>query len=475
LENFVARHGLWSNAQADAAADVHAAVGDMGAGLGVVRFAFVDAHGVLRGKTLVAEEAARVLRQGVTATTTMLLKDLSGRTAFPVFAGSGDPVLQGAGDMVMVPDPTTFRVLPWAPHTGWVLCDLYLPDGTPHPFSTRALYRRALDRLAARGLRYVAGLEVEFHLLKLAGEQPSLDESGPPGPAPAVELLNNGYQYLTELRYDELDPLLEILRGQLEALDLPLRSLEIEFGPSQVEVTFAPTEGMAPADLMILFRSATKQVFRRQGYHASFMCRPKLPGVVSSGWHLHQSLRDSDGGNAFVDPRAALSVLGQKFLAGLLAHAAPAAAFSTPTLNGYKRYRTGSMAPDRAVWARDNRGVMVRVLGGPGDGATRLENRVGEPGANPYLYMASQIVSGLDGIDRGLDPGPSADTPYAADAPLLPRSLMESLAALRASDCLREGCGTSFLDYFVRLKEAEINRFLSDVTDWEHREYFALL
>ena len=97
--------------------------------------------------------------------------------------------------------------------------------------------------------------------------------------------------------------------------------------------------------------------------------------------------------------------------------------FTTPTINGYKRYRSYSLAPDRAIWGRDNRGVMIRVLGGAGDAATRLENRIGEPAANPYLYMASQILSGLDGVDRKLDPGPSADTPYETKAALLPKTL----------------------------------------------------
>jgi glutamine synthetase len=401
----------------------------------------------------------------------MLLKDLSGRTVFPVFQAGGG----GAGDMVMVPDPTTFRTLPWAPHTGWLLCDLFYPDGTPHPYSTRALMRGALDRLAVRGWVFCAGLEVEFHLLRLAGAQPAAGEGGPPGPPPTVSLLNNGYQYLTELRYDAIDPLMEVLRANLQALRLPLRSMEIEFGPSQVEVTFAPMQGLEAADTMLLFRSAVKQVCARHGYHASFMCRPKLPGAVSSGWHLHQSVVDAaTGENLFADP-AGLSDIARGWLGGLLRHARGAAAFSTPTINGYKRYQPNAMAPDRAVWARDNRGVMVRVLGQPGESATRLENRVGEPAANPYLYMAAQIVCGLDGIDAQTDPGPPTEVPYAAEAPLLPRSLMEAVVALRDDACLSDGFGAAFVDYFARLKEAEIARFLADVTDWEHREYFALL
>jgi glutamine synthetase len=117
---------------------------------------------------------------------------------------------------------------------------------------------------------------------------------------------------------------------------------------------------------------------------------------------------------------------------------------------------------------------MVRVLGGPAIPGTRLENRVGEPAANPYLYMASQIVCGLDGLERGLDPGPSADKPYETTAPLLPRSLREALSALDESQVLRAGLGDFFVDYYLHLKQAEIDRFELEVSDWEQREYFSL-
>jgi glutamine synthetase len=227
---------------------------------------------------------------------------------------------------------------------------------------------------------------------------------------------------------------------------------------------------------MILFRSAVKQICRRQGYHASFMARPKLANLASSGWHLHQSLRDRRSNlNAFTShDKEPVSRLGRNFLAGLLSHARAAAAFTTPTINGYKRYRSHSLAPDRAVWGRDNRGVMIRVLGGTGDPAARLENRVGEPAANPYLYMASQIVTGLDGMERMLDPGPSADTPYEAPALHLPKSLDDALRALRNDACLADGFGRNFIDYYVRIKEAEIARYQAEITDWEQREYFDL-
>ena len=158
----------------------------------------------------------------------------------------------------------------------------------------------------------------------------------------------------------------------------------------------------------------------------------------------------------------------------MLEHARASAPFTTPTINGYKRYRAYALAPDRVIWGRDNRGALMRVLGAPGDPATRLENRAGEPAANPYLYMASQIVAGLDGIARKLDPGPPADTPYETAAPLLPKSLEEALAALREDQCLAHGFGRNFIDYFMRIKEAEIARYHSEVTEWEQKEYFEL-
>ena len=117
---------------------------------------------------------------------------------------------------------------------------------------------------------------------------------------------------------------------------------------------------------------------------------------------------------------------------------------------------------------------MIRVLGGPNDAATRLENRIGEPAANPYLYMASQILSGLDGVDRKLDPGPSADTPYETKAALLPKTLREAVFALDDDPFFRSALGAEFVDYYVHIKNAEIERFQAEVSDWEHREYFEM-
>jgi glutamine synthetase len=440
-------------------------------GLKTVRFSFADQHGVLRGKTLAVSEVPAALERGVTVTSTLLLKDTSHRTVFPAFtpgAGIGIPEMECAADLLMRPDAETFRVLPWAPGTGWVLCELSYQDGRPVPFDTRRILRTALDTLKPHEL--MCGLEIEFHVFRVRDANLQPADAGQPGTPPDVELLTAGYQYLTEQRFDQIDPVMKLLRENLEGLGLPLRSFEVEYGPSQFEITLGVLPGLAAADAMLLFRSAVKQIARRHGYHATFMCRPKLPNVMSSGWHLHQSL-SREGRNVFVSGKDELSETGKHYLAGLLAHARGACALSTPTLNGYKRYRPYSLAPDRLVWGRENRGALLRVIGHP---ATHVENRIGEPAANPYLYLASQIYSGLDGMARKLPLPPSAETPYEAKADPLPRTLEEALQALRADATLKKGLGETFVDYYCRIKEAEIARFNSEVSEWEHREYFEL-
>ncbi len=473
----VERNGLWSDDDHVIGAEVLKRIER--AELDVVRLSFADQHGILRGKTLVADTIASAMRDGCGMTTTLLAKDTSHRTVYPVFTSGGGfdmTEMTGGADFVMVPDPTTFRILPWAPGTGWMLCDIYYPDGTPVPFSTRRIGREAVQRAEEQGFDYVTGLEVEFHLFALSDPKLEPQHATQPGTPPGVELLAHGFQYLTEQRADELDPALEILRRNLLELGLPLRSLEVEYGPGQVEATFQPRTGLRSADLMVLFRSAVKQCARRHGLHATFMCRPNLPNVFSSGWHLHQTLTHREAGeNSFMPQQGeTLSATGRQFVAGILQHARAASVFTTPTINGYKRYQPYSLAPDRTAWSSDNRGAMIRVIAAPGDPGSRIENRVGEPAANPYLYLASQIYSGLDGIRHQRDAAPVTDTPYEADGEKLPGNLMEAVEALDASEMFRASMGEQFVNYILTIKKAEIARFLSSVTDWEQQEYFAI-
>src|SRR4029077_14316652 len=201
-------------------------------------------------------------------------------------------------------------------------------------------------------------------------------------------------------------------------------------------------------------RSAVKQVCQRRGLLATFMCRPALPNFFSSRWHPHQSLRNRrTRSNACASSSDVLSGVGQRYVAGLLSHTAAMAPFAAPTVNGYKRFRPYSFAPDRVSWAVENRGALVRVQGAPGDASSHVEMRIGEPAANPYFYLASNIAAGLDGIRRAAEPPPAADVdPYATDAPPLPASLAEAVDLLDADAFYRKAFGDTLVSYLVMMK-----------------------
>jgi glutamine synthetase len=461
------------------------------AGLELVRFVWCDLHGVTRGKTLVASAAARAINDGVGMVSTLMLKDTSDRTVFKVFEPGGIADLPGfefASNLVLLPDPGSFKQLPWTTASGWMRGQPWFQDGRPVELDTRRVLQRALERLANAGLAMKCGLEIEFHIYRIENAQAQLDpeQAAWPGPAPAVSMIHPGYNLLTEAWYDMAEEPLRIVQHTAQALGLPLLSLEIELGPSQVEAVFDVTDALTAADNMVLFRNAVKQALRRAGYHATFMCRPPFPHIMSSGWHLHQSLVDANTArNAFrreapaagctpMDAGHTLSALGEHYLAGLLQHAQSAAVFCTPTANGFGRFRPNALAPQSVLWGRDNRGAMLRVIGECGDEATRIENRIGEPTANPYLYLASQIHAGLDGVERQLKPPRATDAPYASSAAKLPTSLGEALQALCADAVITSAFGAPFIDYFARIKQAELLRWeqAEDKDEFQRREYF---
>ncbi|MGH6673002.1 MAG: glutamine synthetase family protein [Xanthobacteraceae bacterium] len=488
---FIDKHGLWSEEEWRLAADIKRRLETDK--LRYVRLAWSDTHGYCRAKTLTVPAFLSALTAGYNigvATTTL---DSAGARVFASFTrggGMGLDEMTGSPNLTVVADPKTFRILPWAPGTGWILCDEYFNDGRPFHFAPRQLLRKALQKLADRGCASVVGTEIEWYLLRVADDHLSEDNIGVPGTRgrpirtwPAEP----GYHYHSESNMDLMQPVFDALGDAFETLGLGLRSIENEWGPGQVECTFAPNAALDAADNVLLFRTATRQICRRLGYFATFMCRPALKGYYASGWHLHQSLIDAAGGkNLFMAAHSGehLSALGQSYLAGLLNSAAPATAFATPTVNGYRRFRPNSLAPDRAGWGYDNRGAMLRVLGGAGDAATRLENRLGEPAANPYLYILSQLVSGLAGIEAKLAPPPPDDAPYQAARPPLPKTLAEALDILDTDPLFRRELGDIFVDYFVALKRSEWTRYRraceeagslppsDEISAWEQNEYF---
>ncbi len=459
---------------------------------GIERFrvGFGDLHGLLRGKTLTAAALPAALAEGVGVVGSLLLKDTADRVALPLFEPDSPdrlPGFAGAPNLVLVPDPRSAIELPWAAHTGWLRGDLYFTDGQPVPVEPRRVLVAALERLKAAGYTLRCGLELEFHVYRIVRE--SLDPAAaewPPEP-PAVELVHPGWQLLGEAHADQADEVLALVQRTAEGLGLPLRSVEIELGPSQFEAVFEPCDALTAADRLLLFRNGVKQALRRAGYHASFVCRPPFANVMASGWHLHQSLVDvTSGRNAFVrdqpagtpaEARHALSDCGAAWLAGLLAHARGMALAAVPTINGYGRFRPNALAPMAARWGRDNRGALLRVVGGAGDAATRIENRLGEPAANPHLCIAAQVLAGLDGLQRSLVPPPASARPYAAPEAdeRLPASLADAVEAFEADSVMTQGFGEPMAFLLPRVKRFEQRRHdeAADQEAWQRREYFS--
>ncbi len=491
------------NARAAAVEAVLARVRE--AGLTQVRIAWGDLHGTFRGKTLVLDTEQKVLRcafdEGIGLVSTILLKDTSDRTAYKVFdpdAPVALPGLRGANNLLLLPDPTSLLLLPWAEKTGWLRAETFFADGTAVAIDPRRVLQQALAALAPLGFGLVCGLEVEFHIHRIVDDHLAAEDAAWPADPPALRLLHPGYNLLAENWADMAHEALSLVRENALGLGLPLRSLEIELGPSQFEAVFGAADALTAADQMLLFRNGMRQALRRAGYHVSFVCRPPLPSSIASGWHLHQSLVKLDNGrNVFMrepatlapdmpasagapcaaagDARQVLSDIGAHWLAGLLAHARGMAALCAPTIPAYGRYQGSVMAPQAALWGRDNRGAMLRVVGEPGDTATRIENRLGEPMANPYLYIAAQVYAGLDGLRRRLEPPPATDSPYAAAPVMLPTTLAEALDALAADEVMQQGLGTPMARVIETVKRQELARYAAaeDRDLWLRREYFS--
>jgi glutamine synthetase len=454
-------------------------------GLEQVRIAWCDVHGELRAKSILPRALPAALQGGIGMVGTLALKDTSDRTAFKVFEADGLAHVSilnefsQASNFMVKPVMESFRVLPWAPRTAWLQGQMLGADALPLAVDTRGILQNALAQLAHQGYGLRCGLEIEFHVYKIenTGTQSDPELAAWPGLPPVVSMIHPGYRLLSERYLDRCDEPLQIVRSTCEALGLPLTSLEVEFGPSQIEAVFDVQDALNAADSMVLFRSATTQALQRAGYHATFMCRPPFPSIMSSGWHLHQSLVNlKTGDNAFAadkDNGKSLSKTGQHWLAGLMAHANGICALANPTMDAYERFKPNQLAPTRANWGTDSRSAMLRVI--HADEATRIENRIGSPLANPYLYFASQIYAGLDGMTKQQLPPEENGAGNHANAALLPTDLGLALDALQSDAALAQGFGEKVPAWFAQIKRQEITRYAaaSDKPDWIRREYFS--
>ncbi|MDF1750582.1 MAG: glutamine synthetase family protein [Alphaproteobacteria bacterium] len=487
---FIVRHGLWDTHQHDLAAVSLKRI--QAEQISLIRLIWCDTHGITRAKTVTVEAFESVLVNGYSIGAGSWSLDASGGRVFETFTaggGMGLAEMTGSPNLVLVPDLTSFRLASWAPGVAMVVCDDYFRDGRPFYFSPRHILRKTLDVLAERGLTALIGLEVEWTLMRLSQDTMTADEVNGPGrrgAPPHCVPAEPGFSYDSETNMDRVQPILSILAKHYSDLGLGMRSLDNELGAGQIECTFMPKSAWEAATDYLIFRSATRQICHRHGYLASFMTFPDGVGLFPSGWHLHLSLTETTTGKNLFMPEGgthSLSSLGLNFLAGQLRHAEEGIAFATPSVNGYRRFRMNSLAPDRVSWNVQHRGVMLRVLGGVQDPASRIENRVGEPCANPYLFIAAQIAAGLDGIEQNLAPWEPDDNPYQSDRPMLPKSLRDALDGLEKSSFYRTAFGDIYIAYFLRMKRAEVIRYeaslkesgidpKSGVTPWEMREYF---
>ncbi|MFE8015205.1 glutamine synthetase family protein [Streptomyces antibioticus] len=426
-------------------------------GIDVVRVTYPDLIGTERARDVLLEELPRAVEHGLAFCRAVYHTTPQGDVV-PV-AGGLDA---GLPDICVRPDLSTLTALPWEPGVATCLAEVTDPaTGAPAPESPRDLLRSVLDRCHEHGLRPVVGPELEYFLCE-------------PDPAGGWRRYGAvpGVVYTAGLRADPDNHLLRTLR-QVRGLDIGVLSGNHEFDGGQFEINLLHSEALSAADRAFRFKAAIKELARREGRLATFMAKP-FNDAGGSGFHLHLSGTDPDGRNVFADPAAphGLSATARHAVAGVLAHAPALAALANPTVNSYKRFGPDTLAPWLVDWGLDNRSAMVRIPPERGAGA-RLELRLGDAGANPYLLTAGTVAAALLGVLAGEEP-PAPLEGYGYDpsaAALLPAGLSAALDAFEADTALTGLLGKDFATAYLSYKRDEVERFRRHVTDWEFTEY----
>ena len=430
-----------------------------GQGIDVVRVTYPDLIGTERARDILLDQLPSALDHGLAFCRAVYHTSPRGDVV-PV-AGGLDA---GLPDICVRPDPATLTPLPWEPGVASCLGEVTDPaTGLPAPESPRDLLRAVLDRCAEHGLRPVAAPELEYFLCDAA-----------PGTAAGWRRYSEdtGHVYTAGLRADPANHLLRVLRS-LRDLGIGALSGNHEFDGGQFEVNLTHSGAMSAADRAFRLKSAVKELARQEGRLATFMAKP-FNDAGGSGFHLHLSAEDEAGRNVFDDPSApyGLSATARHAVAGLLAHAPALAALLNPTVNSYKRFGPDTLAPWLVDWGLDNRSAMVRIPPERGAGA-RLELRLGDASANPYLAIAATLAAALLGVLAGEEPpapleGYGYDTARSA---VLPMTLPAALDALEADTALTGVLGKDFTASYLTYKRDEVERFQRHVTDWEFTEY----
>src|SRR5881396_2779429 len=377
-------------------------------------------------------------------------------------------------DMVAIPDPGTYRLMPWREgetKVGRMICDVVTPDGRPYEGDPRYVLRRALDRMTELGFdTFNVGPELEYFLFRDDQGTETLDEGG----------------YFAMTTMDAASDLRQETVRALHSMGIPIEYVHHEVGPSQHEIDMRYAPALTMADHTMTYRLIVKEIAKKAGYHATFMPKP-IFGENGSGMHTHQSLF-SDGRNAFFDaddPRH-LSAAGKAFIAGQLHHAREISAVFAQWVNSYKRLVPGFEAPVYVAWSQRNRSALIRIpLYKPGsEQATRAEIRCPDPACNPYLTFAVLLAGRLEGIEKGYElPEPmeknlyhlSPDERKRLGIEQLPETLGEAIELTAESELVLKTLGEHMFNRFVEIKRQEWEEYRVQVTPWELERYLPIL
>jgi glutamine synthetase len=427
-----------------------------------IRLWFTDILGTLKGFAITVDELDHVLSHGAT---------FDG-ASIEGFARSDE------ADMIAMPDPSTFQLLPWRPRenaVARVFCDILGPDGQPAESDSREVLRRNLRRAADLGFTFYVGPEIEFFYFKNA----DVRNGRPPEPL-------DGGDYFDQSSFGSGPDLRRDTVLALEDVGIPVQHSHHEVAAGQHEIDLRHTNALAMADAIVTFRLVVKEIAAQKGIYASFMPRPH-PDRHGSGMHTHVSLFKGEE-NAFYDPgdEMRLSVAGRRFLAGLIRHAAEITAVTNQWVNSYKRLVPGFEAPVYASWTRGSWGDLVRVPAyRPGrEGSVRIEYRAPDAACNPYLAFSVILAAGLAGVENQYPlPEPvQGDIYQMSDADLaelgisrLPTNLHQAVALAERSDLVRSALGDRVFDSFIRNKRIEWQQYERAVTDYEIAHYLGKL
>jgi glutamine synthetase len=425
-------------------------------GVDVIRVSYPDLIGVDRGRDVLIDELAAATEHGLAFCRAIYHTSPRGDVV-PVQGG----LAAGLPDITVYPDLSTITPLPWEPGAAWCLGEAHAEDGQPAAESPRSVARAVAGHLEAAGYSLVCGPELEFFVC----------EQGPDG---SWRRYANepGNVYVVGRKGDPQGLLLHMLR-QLRDAGLRVTAANHEFSPGQFEINLGHTGLLDAADRSFRLKSAVQEIARQRGLLATFMAKP-FNDEGGSGFHVHASLGDDSGANIFGDPHGpdGLSAPGRYAVGGVLRHAKALSALLNPTINSYKRFGPDTLAPWLIDWGLDNRSAMVRIPPERGPGA-RMEVRLGDATANPYLAMAAIGAAVHLGIQEKVEP-PAKLVGYGYDpatADMLPVRLSAALDALEADTELADVLGRYFTTSFLQYKRNEVERFERYVTDWEFGEY----